>query len=200
VRLGMTNARLVAENASSAVSAAADRVDTSWDARTQRMLAKMGSAPPRPRDFARRPPAMRTQRLVLGQTDTVSSPRTTLSPRYGAGAGEDRKPRRCEKTGKNLKQAVPAKSSLGMAAVGVMSTSIGRAGAAAGARLGYEGMQLGSKALISLLDIAEVQMVCGALVTVLLWEASSRKFTKHPQMLPREQRHARVPATTTSAT
>jgi hypothetical protein len=133
--------------------------------------------------------------LVLAQNREASSPRTNLSPRYGAGAGEDRKPRRCEETGKNLKQAVPAKSSLGMAAVGVMSTSIGRAGAAAGARLGYEGMQLGSKALISLLDIAEVQVVCGALVTVLLWEASSRKFTKHPiQMSPRKQRHADVPA------
>lgn len=197
----MTSARSLTEKASDTALAASEWADTSWDARTQRMMARMGSAPPRPRDFTRRPPATRTQRSALERNGcAVSSPRNRVSPRNsvspwrGEGAGEDRKPRRCEKTGENLKQAVPAKSSLGMAAVGVMSTSIGRAGAAAGARLGYEGMQL----LISLVDIAEVQMVCGALVTVLLWEASSRKFSKHPQMSPREQRQARlsaVPAT-----
>ena len=195
----MTNARS-ADEESEATLAPPEQIDTSWDARTQRMLARMGSAPPRPRDFAtsRRPAVTRTHRLVLAQDrDESPSSRSNLSPRYGAGAGEVRKPRRCEKTGKNLKQAVPAKSSLGMAAVGVMSTSIGRAGAAAGARLGYEGMQLGSQALISLLDIAEVQVVCGALVTVLLWEASSRKLTKRPdtQLPARKQRHRRVSAT-----
>lgn len=190
----MTNAWPMSEHAGEAALAGSRVVDTSWDARTQRMMAKMGSAP-RPRDFARRPPVTRMHRLSLGHNRTVSSPQGSGSPRYGTASGEDRKQRRCEKTGKNLKQAVPAKSSLGMAAVGVMSTSIGRAGAAAGARLGYEGVQLGSQALISLLDIAEVQVVCGALVTVLLWEASSRKFTKHPPVSPRKQRHARVSAT-----
>ena len=189
----MTNAQPMAANDD--VLAATDRTDTSWDARTRRMLAKMGSAPPRPRDFDRRQPVTRTHRVVLAQKGAASSSRNDLLSRCGVSASEHRKPRRCEKTGKNLKQAVPGKSSLGMAAVGVMSTSIGRAGAAAGARLGYEGVQLGSKALISLLDIAEVQMMCGALVTVLLWEASSRKFTKHPQMPPRKQRHARVSTT-----
>jgi hypothetical protein len=198
----MTNALAPpADDSRAADSVAAEAItDVSWDARTQRMMAKMGAAPPRPRDFARRsrsPSVARTHRLNLGsQKKLALSQQNSLSPRYGAGAGENRKERRCENTGKNLKQAVPAKSSLGMAAVGVMSTSIGRAGAAAGARLGYEGMQLGSQALISLLDIAEVQLVAGAVFTVLLWEASSRKFTKnehehrHIAAAARGRRHA----------
>ena len=185
----MTNAWSLGEKASDTALATSEWGDTSWDARTQRMLARMGSAPPRPRDFTRRPPATRTQRASFAQNGCpVSSPRNSVSPWHSDGAGEERKPRRCEKTGENLKQAVPAKSSLGMAAVGVMSTSIGRACAAAGASMGYEVMQL----LISLVNIAEVQMVCGALVTVLLWEASSRKFSKCAQMSPREQRNARL--------
>jgi len=174
--------------------------DISWDARTQRMMAQLGQAP-RPRDFERRArarsssPSVTTTRsraeplarlaavnklsLVQGKP---SNPKDTLSPRYGAGSGEeDRKPKRCE----NAKATVPRKRSLGMAAMGVMSTEIGRAGAAAGARLGYEAMR-------ALAATAEVQMVCGALFTVLLWEASSRKFSAADKPPPRAagRRHA----------
>ena len=165
--------------------------DSSWDARTQRMLAQLGQAP-RPRDFERRarlPSATReatrqrrsaplarlaaatklNRRGKMNSTnspmDSTNSPTDTLSPRYGAGSGE-RKPKRCEKA----TATVSRKRSLGMAAVGVMSTEIGRASAAGCWQLGYE-------AMCTLADTAEVQMVCGALFTVLVWEASSRKFS-----------------------
>lgn len=73
---GMTNARS-ADEESEATLAPPEQIDTSWEARTQRMLARMGSAPSRPRDFAtsRRPAVTRAHRA--GNPDEVPSLRNT---------------------------------------------------------------------------------------------------------------------------
>ena len=192
---------MVSSSAAAALGERRDDVDTSWDARTHRMLARMGSAP-RPRDIERRRhsrspspnptpllSALRRPRAAqAADDDDDDDDDDDLASQVDADEEQRRSCKRdrkgCKK--KALKEAVPAKSSLGMAAVGVMSTSIGRAAAGAGVNLAHQGMEFGAQTLMSLFDTAEVQIILSGLVTVMLWEASSRNLS------PRSRSKTRV--------
>ena len=195
---------MVSPSAAAALGERRDDVDTSWDARTHRMLARLGSAP-RPRDIERRRHSRSPSPNPTPLLSALPLTRQQLRRQRAAQAAHDdddddlasqvdadeeqrssckRDRKGCKK--KALKKAVPAKSSLGMAAVGVMSTSIGRAAAGAGVNLAHQGMELGAQTLMSLFDTAEVQIILSGLVTVMLWEASSRNLS------PRSRSKTRV--------
>ena len=194
---------MVSPSAAAALGERRDDVDTSWDARTHRMLARLGSAP-RPRDIERRRHSRSPSPNPTPLLSALPLTRQQLRRKRAAQAADDgdddlasqvdadeeqrssckRDRKGCKK--KALKEAVPAKSSLGMAAVGVMSTSIGRAAAGAGVNLAHQGMELGAQTLMSLFDTAEVQIILSGLVTVMLWEASSRNLS------PRSRSKTRV--------
>jgi hypothetical protein len=130
--------------------------ESCFDARTQRMLSRIGTVP-RPRDYVA----------------SSSRPRVASNPTHARVAAAHRHPHRRPRGASSVPSISPGHAVA--ATLGVVTTTIG--GHHHGGDLAATALSaatLVSEAASWMINRAELQICAGAVITVLFWEASSR--------------------------